>query len=112
MLDVIFDRDTAIVNEAIAARTAYLPPVVLTEALSRPQLSDNARNVILRLPLLQIRDGFWRRAGLLRAALGTRDLKAKLADCLIAQCCIDEDIPLITHDTDFRHFVAAGLTLL
>ena len=32
------------------------------------------------------------------------DLKAKLADALIAQCCIDADVPLIARDADYRHF--------
>lgn len=31
-------------------------------------------------------------------------LKPKLADTLIAQCCIDADTPLIARDGDFRHF--------
>jgi predicted nucleic acid-binding protein len=52
------------------------------------------------------------RAGLLRAELLRGILKAQLADCLIAQSCIDHDIPLITYDRDFRHFVHAGLKLL
>jgi hypothetical protein len=29
-----------------------------------------------------------------------------------SQSCIDHDIPLITYDHDFRHFVQAGLKLL
>ena len=38
--------------------------------------------------------------------------KAKLADCLIAQACIDNDAPLITYDRDFRHFESAGLRVI
>jgi predicted nucleic acid-binding protein len=38
--------------------------------------------------------------------------KAKLADTLIAQSCLDHDVPLITRDGDFRHFVALGLRVL
>lgn len=59
-----------------------LPPVVVTELLSNPLLILRARR------------------------------KAKLADCLIAQSCIDNDAPLITYDRDFRHFERAGLKLL
>jgi hypothetical protein len=33
-----------------------------------------------------------------------KGLKARLADALIAQCCIDADVPLIARDSDFRHF--------
>jgi predicted nucleic acid-binding protein len=35
-----------------------------------------------------------------------KGLKARLADTLIAQSCLDHGVPLITHDTDFRHFAA------
>jgi predicted nucleic acid-binding protein len=38
--------------------------------------------------------------------------KARLADALIAQACIDHDVALITRDKDFRHFVRHGLHVL
>jgi predicted nucleic acid-binding protein len=39
--------------------------------------------------------------------------KARLGDALIAQSCIDQSIPLITRDRDFRAFaVAAKLNLV
>lgn len=38
--------------------------------------------------------------------------KAKLADTLIAQACLDHRVPLVTRDLDFRHFAAAGLVLI
>lgn len=47
----------------------------------------------------------------MRSMLLSMTLKAKLPDVLIAQSCIDHDIPLITYDRDFRHFVRAGLKL-
>jgi predicted nucleic acid-binding protein len=64
------------------------------------------------LPLLEPTPGFWERAGLLRASIVARRHKARLADTLIAQTCIDHGVPLVTRDLDFRHFVGAGLTLL
>lgn len=36
---------------------------------------------------------------------------SRLGDALIAQCCIDADIALITRDGDFKAF-SAGLNLL
>ena len=100
------------VANAIESGTAYLPPVVLTELLSNPRLPVNLADVVLAVPLLRIRDGYWARAAGLRADLLRRKLKASVADCLIAQSCIDNDVPLITYDRDFRHFAAAGLKLL
>jgi predicted nucleic acid-binding protein len=57
-------------------------------------------------------DGYWQRAGESRRALKTHKLKARIADALIAQSCIDHDVALITRDVDFRHFAKhCGLKL-
>jgi predicted nucleic acid-binding protein len=51
-------------------------------------------------------------AGALRVRLLRRGLKARIADTLIAQSCIDHDVALLTRDRDFRNFAAqAGLRL-
>jgi len=63
------------------------------------------------LSTLEILDGYWERAGLLRSQLLYFKLKANLGDSLVAQSCIDHDVPLITYDRDYRHFVRAGLKL-
>jgi predicted nucleic acid-binding protein len=104
--------DMGTVDGALASRQACLPPVVLTELLSDPKLQKHIRELFVELPLLEPMPGFWERAGLLRASVIARRHKARLADTLIAQTCIDHDVPLITRDQDFRHFVSAGLALL
>jgi predicted nucleic acid-binding protein len=49
----------------------------------------------------------------LRAKVLAKRRKARLGDALIAQCCIDRGIPLLTRDRDFRAFAdAARLHLL
>lgn len=103
--------DVTLVRSAIAEGQAALPPVVLCEALSDPSLPAELVDDIAGLPVLELEDGFWRRAGLLRAQLLKSDRKAKLADVLIAQTCIDHQIPLVTNDRDFRNFVRYGLKL-
>jgi predicted nucleic acid-binding protein len=89
----------------------YLPPLVIAEAFSDPELTTADAMRIRRTPRLEIMDGYWERAGDLRRSLRHMNLKAKLADVLIAQSCIDHDLPLITYDRDFRHFSIAGLKL-
>ena len=43
----------------------------------------------------------------------SKGLKARALDSLIAQCCIDADVPLIARDTDYRHFAKwCGLKLV
>jgi predicted nucleic acid-binding protein len=105
--------DILAADEAIHMRAAALPPVVLTELLSSTQLDNETRITLAALPRLALDDDFWVRAGLLRASLHSRKLKARLADTLIAQSCLDHDVALITRDRDFRHFAAhAGLRLI
>jgi len=53
-------------------------------------------------------DGYWERAGGLRASLLARRRKARLADTLIAQSCLDHDVELVARDPDFTPFAAIG----
>lgn len=105
-------HDVAIAAEALRAHHAAIPPVVVTELLGEPSLQHETRVVLEESRLLPILDGYWERAGELRATLRAAGLKANLADCLIAQACIDNDAPLITYDRDFRHFQKAGLRVI
>jgi predicted nucleic acid-binding protein len=90
-----------------------LTPVVLTEILSDPKLPPDVADTLLQLPLIEIADGYWQRAGALRARVLAKRRKARLGDALIAQSCLDRGIPLLTRDRDFRAFAqAAGLDLV
>ncbi len=100
--------DTALVESALAEQQACLPPVVLTELLSDPKLPATVASLLAQLPILLPDAGYWKRAGELRAKLVARKHRARLADALIAQSCIDHDVRLITRDTDFRHFARIG----
>ena len=105
-------KDVERVDSAFADGELRLPPVVLTELLSDPALSDRVRTVIAAFERLEINEGYWERAGDTRRKLKTLGLRAKIADALIAQSCIDHDVALITRDPDFRHFAKhCGLKL-
>ena len=103
--------DVLALARALQSRQVVMPPPVLTELLSDPELSASVAQTLLELPLVALKDGFWHRAGRLRAKVLARKRKARLGDALIAQCCIDADIALITRDGDFKAF-SAGLNLL
>ncbi len=96
--------DAELVRSALRRDALWLPPPVRTELLSRPFAGLSATDILSGAKLIPLADGFWDRAGHNRRILIGKGLKAKLADALIAQCCIDADIPLITSDTDFRQF--------
>jgi len=105
--------DTDIIQSALDHQQLALPPVVLTEILSDPALPRAVRTLLAGLPMLDLEPGFWERAGLLRASVLTQKKKARVADALIAQSCLDQSTPLVTRDRDFRHFAnAAGVPLL
>jgi predicted nucleic acid-binding protein len=105
--------DVDVVQSALNHQQVALPPVVLTELLSDPELPRSVRRLLAGLPILDIEPGFWERAGLLRARILKQRRKARVADALIAQACLDQSTPLVTRDREFRHFAeAAGLPLL
>ena len=105
-------KDVQAVDVALAQSQACLPPVVLSEVLSDPKLPPPLEEILLQIPVLTLEPGFWERAGRLRARVIAAGHKAKLADTLIAQSCLDHDVSLVTRDPDFRHFVATGLTIV
>ncbi len=106
-------EDADLIQSALDHQQLVLPPVVLAELLSDPALPRPVRTLLAGLPILEIEPGFWVRAGVLRASLLKRKKKARVADALIAQSCLDQSTPLVTRDRDFRHFAAAaGLPLL
>ena len=104
--------DVGTVDVLLENEQGVLPPVVVTELLSGREVQGRPAALFLTIPQLSILDGYWERAGQLRANLRRRGLKAGVADTLIAQSCIDHDVALVTRDQDFRHFVRhAGLRL-
>jgi predicted nucleic acid-binding protein len=96
--------DSKRVRDAIKAQDLWLPPPVKTEVLSGGPGGPAVDQFVQAARLLPILDGFWIRVGLNRRILLSKGLKARLADTLIAQCCMDSDVALITGDSDFRHF--------
>ncbi|HUZ14357.1 MAG TPA: PIN domain-containing protein [Caulobacteraceae bacterium] len=103
--------DAELIEGAIEAEQLILPPPVLCELMSKPDRAGFER-ALMRLPLLELMDGFWRRAGDAWRVLLEKGLKAAMADAPIAQCCIDADVVLIARDRDYRHFARwCGLKL-
>ena len=106
-------EDVRLLDRALEDRQIVMVPVVLKELLSDASLPSNVVKAISDLPLLEVTSGYWRRAGALRAKVLAKRRKARLGDALIAQSCIDQSIPLITRDRDFRAFaMAAKLNLV
>ena len=104
--------DVTAVATALSGGAIVLPPVVQTELLSDPTAIKEMAETVLNFVLLPVLDGYWQRAGDARRLLRMKGHRAKVADALIAQSCIDHGVALITRDTDFRHFAKyCGLKL-
>jgi len=105
--------DVDAVDHALGTKQAILPPVVVAELLSDPKMEKRIKALILDLPNLEIVEGYWIRAGETRAKILSKGIRARLADTLISQSCLDHKTPLIARDTDFQNFVKyAGLELI
>ncbi len=83
---------------------AVLAPSTLAELLSDPTGGAPTANLIDGLKILPIEEGYWRRAGLLRATVRRAGRKAAFGDALAAQACLDAGVPLLTCDADFKAF--------
>ena len=106
-------KDVDRLDQALQDRVVVMPPPVLSELLSDPKMSADLEATLREVPLLDIADGYWARAGRLRATVLERRRKARLGDALIAQSCLDHRLPLLTRDRDFMTFAAAaGLDLV
>ena len=100
--------DVEALDKSLADRQVVMPPIVLTELMSDPQLPSALAQMLADIPRIDPADDFWIRAGKLRAKVLAGRRKARLGDALIAQSCLDAGIPLITRDGDFRAFVRAA----
>ena len=101
-------EDVDLLDRALQDRQVVMAPAVLAELLSDPGLSSAVASILPDVPLIEVTPGFWQRAGLLRARVLAKRRKARLGDALIAQSCLDGEVPLLTRDRDFRAFAEAA----
>ena len=105
-------RDVEALDQGLANNRLRLPPAVVAEILSAPKAARRLERLILALPILEVWDGYWERAGRSRRRVSVRGLRAPLSHALICQSCLDHDLPLLTRDGDFQHFASyCGLKL-
>ena len=104
--------DVVLLDKALSDRQVVMVPVVITELLSDPKIPAAVVKLLSGVPVLEVQDGYWQRAGASRAKVLSKGRQARLGDALIAQSCVDGGISLLTRDRDFRSFAeAVGLQL-
>lgn len=109
----VTSKHTDALYKALLSESVWMPPVVVTELYGiKSAPNEHWRMFVYNIPLLETDDGYWQRAGKIRQAILQKKRKAKLGDALIAQSCIDHDVPLLTRDPDFAHYAEhCALTL-
>lgn len=105
--------DVDLVAQVLRNYTGILAPVTVSEILSDPKILPDLVEILREIPVLPLTDGYWERSGRLRALARRQGRMANLPDTLIAQCCLDNEVALITRDRDFEVFSRmAGLVIL
>jgi predicted nucleic acid-binding protein len=105
-------EDAQLLDRALEDKQVMMAPVVLTEVLGDPKLPSEVAHTLAQLPLIEIRSGYWERAGALRAQVLAKRRKARLGDALIAQSCIDRGISLLTRDRTSGHSLKPRASIL
>lgn len=106
-------EDSELLDRALQDRLVLMAPAVLTELLSDLALPQETAKFLGDLPLIELEAGYRERVGRLRAKVLAKRRKARLGDALIAQCCADREVPLLTRDKEFQAFAeASGLRLV
>lgn len=96
--------DIDLLERALAEGDLVFAPPVVTELRAGAVPNDELEALLAQTPRLSLDDGLWDRAGRNRRLLIEKGLRARFADAIIAQCCIDAAVPLIARDRDYRHF--------
>jgi predicted nucleic acid-binding protein len=96
--------DTDAIADALQVVELVLAPPVLVELMGKANTAAAYDSIAANAALLPLTDGYWLRAREMRRLILSKGLRARALDTLIAQCCIDADVPLIARDPDFRHF--------
>lgn len=81
-----------------------LSPVVVAELFSSPNMTDTLKAGPSRRAYPRAASGILGASRTNRATLLRAGKKARLADSMIATCCLDHDIAIIARDSDYRHF--------
>ena len=101
-------HDTDVLDQALGDHQVLMIPAVFTELFSDAFLPPTVARSLFDIPMIELRAGYWHRAGLLRAKVLCNRRKARLGDALIAQTCLDQNIRLLTRDQGFRAFADAS----
>ena len=107
-IDFFAGRPTDRLEEALRLGSVMVPPIVVAELLSGVKGRDRAGMIEL-LTDLEIAASplaHWIAVGDLRATLARRGLTVSTPDAHVAQCALDRDALLLSHDAIFTRIAS------
>lgn len=90
-----------------------MAPSVLSELLSSTAMPATVEKALLEIRFATPSSHFWQETGKLQRHLAKLGTHATLADCLVAQSCLEHKLPLLTRNRAIIKFgPKVGLNLL
>lgn len=107
-IDFFAGRPTERLEEALRLGSVAVPPVVVSELLSGVRARDRVSmiDLLTDLKLVATPLAHWIAVGDLRAMLARRGLSVSTPDAHVAQCALDIDALLLSHDAVFTRIAA------
>lgn len=106
LIDYLFGSRLPLLEQAIAAATLVLSPLVIAELLSgdlTPKQQEDLGDLLQDYPLHVTSLEHWMDVGALRRMLRAKGVNVTLPDAHVAQCALDLDAILLTRDDIFLH---------
>lgn len=103
-IDFFGGETVPLLEDALAIGSVVLPPVVVAELVSGVQKGASRTaliDLLEDLPLHETPREHWIRVGELRRALSEKGLTVSTPDAHVAQCALDRDALLLSHDRVF-----------
>jgi predicted nucleic acid-binding protein len=102
-IDFFGGRATERLDAALRLGTVVLPPIVAAEILSGIRPSDRPAMIAFLgdLELAETTFSHWIAVGELRSAMSARGIAVSTPDAHVAQCALDRDALLLSHDAVF-----------
>ena len=104
-IDFFRGRSADTLEQALAAGTAVLPPLVVAELISgarRPAEQSAIADLIQSIPVHWTPLVHWIHVGQLRRRLGEKGLSVSTPDAHVAQCALEGSALLLARDAIFK----------
>lgn len=115
-IDFFSGASVPLLVDALAEGSVALPPIVVAELVSGARVArerEALADLFRELPVHETPLEHWVAVGELRRRLASRGLSVSTPDAHVAQCALDREAALLSHDAVFGRIASmVGLRLL